>query len=58
MDYRIIERVFDSLYHFVFEYKILLFIFWFALIFFILRKLSKKDNEWYLKDFFKEKKEK
>ncbi len=58
MDYRIIERLFDSIYHLAFEYKILLFIFWFALMFFILRKLSKKDNEWYLKDFFKEKKEK
>ena len=56
MDYRIIERLFDSIYHLAFEYKILLFIFWFALMFFILRKLSKKDNEWYLKDFFKEKK--
>ena len=58
MDYRIIERLFGSIYHFASEYRILLFIFWFALMFFILRKLSKKDNEWYLKDFFKEKKEK
>ena len=55
MDYRIIERLFGSIYHFASEYRILVFIFWFALIFFILRKLAKKDNEWYLKDFFKEK---
>jgi uncharacterized membrane protein len=55
MDYRIIERLFDNLYHFVFEYRIVVAIFWFALMFYLLRKLAKKDNDWYLKDFFKKK---
>ena len=55
MDYRIIEKLFDNLYLFVLEYRIIVIIFWFALMFFLLRKLAKKDNEWYLKDFFKKK---
>ena len=55
MDYRIIEGLFDSLYNFVFEYRIVVIIFWFALMFYLLRKLAKKDNDWYLKDFFKKK---
>jgi len=55
MDYRIIENLFGNIYHLAFEYRIIVIIFWFALMFYLLRKLAKKDNDWYLKDFFKKK---
>jgi hypothetical protein len=55
MNYKIIENLFANIYHLVFEYRIIVIIFWLALMFFLLRKLAKKDNEWYLKDFFKKK---
>ena len=55
MDYRITEKLMSYIYQFFSDYKILVIIFWFALMFFLLRKLAKKDNDWYLKDFFKKK---
>jgi len=55
MNYKIIENFFENIYQLVFEYRIIVIIFWFALMFFLLRKLAKKDNEWHLKDFFKKK---
>ena len=56
MNYKIIENLFENIYQLVFEYRIIVIIFWFALMFFLLRKLAKKDNEWHLKDFFKKNK--
>ena len=55
MNYKIIENLFANINHLVFEYRIKVIIFWLALMFFLLRKLAKKDNEWHLKDFFKKK---
>ena len=55
MNYKIIENLFGNVYQLVFEYRIIVIILWFTLMFFLLRKLAKKDNEWYLKDFFKKK---
>jgi len=55
MNYKILENIFENIYQFVFEYKLVVVIIWFSLIFFFLRKLAKKDNDWYLKDFFKKK---
>ena len=37
-------------------YKIIVLILWIVIMFILLRKLAKKDNEFYLKDFFKKKK--
>ena len=56
MNYKIIENLLGNFYQLIFEYRIIAIILWFAIIFFFLRKLSKKDNEFYLKDFFKKKK--
>ena len=55
MNYKIIENLFGNVYQLVFEYRIIVIVLWFALMFFLLRKLAKKDNEWHLKDFFKKK---
>ena len=55
MNYKIIENLFANIYQLVFEHRIIVIVFWLALMFFLLRKLAKKDNEWYLKDFFKKK---
>ena len=55
MNYKIIENIFENIYQLVSEYRIIVIIFWFSLMFFLLRKLAKKDNEWHLKDFFKKK---
>jgi len=55
MNYKIVENFFENIYQLVFEHRIIVIIFWFALMFFLLRKLAKKDNEWHLKDFFKKK---
>ena len=38
------------------EHIIIAIIIWFAIMFFLIRKLAKKDNEWHLKDWFKKKK--
>ena len=55
MNYKIVENFFENIYQLVFEHRIIVIIFWFALMLFLLRKLAKKDNEWHLKDFFKKK---
>ena len=55
MNYKIIENLFANIFHLVFEYRIIVMIFWVVLMFVLLRKLAKKDNEWHLKDFFKKK---
>ena len=55
MNYKIIENLFANIYQLVFEHRIIVIVFWLVLMFFLLRKLAKKDNEWHLKDFFKKK---
>jgi hypothetical protein len=56
MNYKIIENFLSSIYQLGFEYKIIVLILWIVIMFILLRKLAKKDNEFYLKDFFKKKK--
>jgi len=56
MNYKILENFFENIYQFVFEYKLVVVILWCTLMFFFLKKLAKKDNDWYLKDFFKKNK--
>jgi len=53
MNYKVVENFLSNIYHFGFENKIIVIILWIAIMFFLLRKLAKKDNEFYLKDFFK-----
>ena len=55
MDYKITEDILKFIYQFAFDNKILVIIIWMIIMFFLLRKLSKKDNDWYLKNFFKKK---
>ena len=55
MNYKIIENLLGNFYQLIFEYRIFAIIIWFIVIFFFLRQLSKRDNEFYLKDFFKKK---
>ena len=55
MNYKIVEELLGNIYLFAFENRFIVIILWFVLMFFLLRKLSKKDNDWYLKDFFKKK---
>ena len=55
MDYRIIENLLINIYSFGNDYRILLGVVWLVIMFFLLRRLAKKDNEFYLKDFFKKK---
>ena len=55
MNYKIIENLFANSLQLVNEYRIIAIIIWLAIMFFLIRKLAKKDNEWYLKDWFKKK---
>ena len=55
MNYKIIENFLSNIYQLGFENKIIVIILWALIMFFLLRKLAKKDNEFYLKDFFKKK---
>ena len=56
MNYKIIENLFDNIWQLVNEHRIITAIIWLAIMFFLLRKLAKKDNEWHLKDWFKKNK--
>ena len=56
MNYKIIENLFDNIWQLVNEHRIIAVIIWLAIMFFLLRKLAKKDNEWHLKDWFKKNK--
>ena len=56
MNYKIIENLFDNIFQLVNEHRIITIIIWFVIMFFLLRKLAKKDNEWHLKDWFKKNK--
>ena len=55
MNYKIIENFLSNIYQLAFENKIIVIILWALIMYFLLRKLAKKDNEFYLKDFFKKK---
>ena len=55
MNYKVVENILSNLYQFAFDNMIIVAIIWIFIMFFVLRKLSKKDNEFYLKDFFKKK---
>ena len=56
MHYKIIENLFDNIWLLVNEHRIITAIIWLAIMFFLIRKLAKKDNEWHLKDWFKKNK--
>ena len=56
MNYKIIENLFDNIWLLVNEHRIITLIIWVVIMFFLLRKLAKKDNEWHLKDWFKKNK--
>ena len=53
MNYKVVENILSNIYQFAFDNKIIVAVLWIAVMFFLLRKLSKRDNEFYLKDFFK-----
>ena len=55
MNYKIIENLFANILQLANEHRIIAVIIWLAIMFLLLRKLAKKDNDWYLKDFFKRK---
>ena len=55
MNYKIIENLFANIFQLVNEHRFITVIIWVVIMFFLLRKLAKKDNEWHLKDWFKEK---
>jgi len=56
MNYKIIENLFANIFQLVNEHRIITIIIWFVIMFFLIRKLAKKDNEWHLKDWFKKNK--
>mgnify|MGYP001434842381 CR=1 FL=1 len=55
MNYKIVENFLINIYQFGSEHRILVAIIWVGIMFFFLRKLAKRDNDYYLKDFFKKK---
>ena len=55
MNYKIIENLFANILQLGNEYRMIVIILWIVIMFVLLRKLAKKDNEWYLKDWFKKK---
>ena len=55
MNYKIIENLFDNIFQLINEHRIITIIIWFVIMFFLLRKIAKKDNDWHLKNFFKKK---
>ena len=56
MNYKVVENFLSNIYQFSFENRIIIIILWVFIMFILLRNLAKKDNEFYLKDFFKKKK--
>ncbi len=55
MNYKIIENLFNNIFQLVNDNRIIVITIWIVLMFFLIKKLAKKDNEFYLKDFFKKK---
>ena len=58
MNYKVVENILGNFYQFAFDNMIIVAIVWIAIMFFLLRKLAKRDNEFHLKDFFKKKSDK
>ena len=56
MNYKIIENLFDNIFQLINEHRFITIIIWIVIMFFLIRKLAKKDNEWHLKDWFKKNK--
>jgi len=57
MNYKIVENIFSTIFQFASEHRMLVAIMWLIIMFILLRKLAKKDNDFYLKkDFFKKNK--
>jgi len=56
MNYKIIVNLFDNILQLINEHRFIDVIIWLAIMFFLIRKLAKKDNEWHLKDWFKKNK--
>ena len=56
MNYKIIENLFDNIFQLINEHRVIAVIIWIVIMFFLIRKLAKKDNEWHLKDWFKKNK--
>jgi len=56
MNYKIIENLFANIFQLINEHRIITVIIWLVIMFFLIRKLAKKDNEWHLKDWFKKNK--
>ena len=56
MNYKIIENLFANILQSINEHRFIAVIIWLAIMFFLIRKLAKKDNEWHLKDWFKKNK--
>ena len=56
MNYMIVENFLSSVYIFGNENRLIVAIVWIIIMFFFLRKLAKRDNDFYLKDYFKKKK--
>ena len=55
MNYLIVQSFFDSILSLVLQHRVLLGLIWLLLMGFFLWKLSKKDNDFVLKDFLKKK---
>jgi len=55
MNYLVVQSFFDNIFSLVLEHRITLGIFWFFLFGYFLWRLSKKDNDFVLKNFFKKK---
>ncbi len=55
MNYKVVENFLTSIYQFGSEHRLLVAIIWIIIMGLLLRKLAKKDNEFYLKDFFRKK---
>ena len=57
MNYKIIENFLSNIYQFFSENLFLVAILWLIIMFIVLRRLAKKDYDFYLKkDFFKKNK--
>ncbi len=55
MNYLVVESFLANIFSLVLEHRIILGIFWFIFLGYFLWRLSKKDNDFVLKDFFKKK---
>ncbi len=55
MNYKIIENLFNNIFQLVNDNRIIVITIWIVIMFFFLRRIAKKDNDFYLKDFFKKK---